>query len=277
MTESGRSYSAEFYDAVSEAAAHAAQFTIPVILNAVRPRSVVDVGCGAGTWARAFADAGVPDVVGVDGDWVDTKALLIPSDQFIRADLTRPFRLPRQFDLCLSLEVAEHLSPDRAAGFVADLTALSDVVVFSAAIPFQGGTHHLNEQWQAYWVEQFAAQGYVGVDYLRRRIWNLNRFNTWYYAQNAILFVRASALAEHPALAEEYRYQGGPPVSLVHPGLLVLLAPWEKRLSVRRYIGLFPRMAARAAAALASWLTARPTSLNNILPPGTNEWHKDKR
>lgn len=56
----------------------------------------------------------------------------------------------RRFDLAMTIEVAEHLTPVRADSFVEDLTRLSDVVLFSAAIPAQGGINHVNEQWQSY-------------------------------------------------------------------------------------------------------------------------------
>ena len=81
---------------------------------------------GSGTWARVIRDAGVPDVIGVDGNWVDFNALVIPPESFVRSDLSRPFTMPRRFDMCLSLETAEHLPEDRATGFVQDLTHLSE-------------------------------------------------------------------------------------------------------------------------------------------------------
>ena len=70
-----------------------------------------------------------------------------------------PLRIGRRFDLVNCLEVAEHLDASRADSFVDDLCALGDVVVFSAAIPGQGGTHHVNEQFQSYWQERFRRNG----------------------------------------------------------------------------------------------------------------------
>jgi hypothetical protein len=51
----------------------------------------------------------------------------------------------------VSLEVAEHLQPKRSASFVADLVALAPAVLFSAAIPGQPGTDHINPRWQDEW------------------------------------------------------------------------------------------------------------------------------
>jgi len=69
------------------------------------------------------------------------------------------------------MEVAEHLSEARAASFVEDLTALGSVILFSAAIPFQGGEHHINEQWPEYWALMFRGFGYDCADVLRELVW----------------------------------------------------------------------------------------------------------
>lgn len=89
----------------------------------------------------------------------------------------------------LCLETAEHLPPERADSFVEDLVKLAPVVVFSAAIPGQGGTDHLNEQWPEYWAQRFRKLSYVVVDTLRMRFWS-NEAMSAMYAQNSILYVR---------------------------------------------------------------------------------------
>jgi SAM-dependent methyltransferase len=241
-------YDAGFYDAVNEAARYAASEAVPHILEFVRPGSVLDVGCGAGAWLAEFARRGVSDYQGIDGDWLDLGRLTIPSDRFTRADLTSAFDLGRRFDLVLSLEVAEHLPPAAADGFVASLVRHADVVAFSAAVPYQGGTNHMNEQWQPYWAERFARHGYVGCECLRRRLWHLSRFNTWFYAQNLIVYVREAVLPQLPELAAAYRAQGGPPLPVAHPGLVELWLPWEKHLTLRGFLRLLPRLIARSVA-----------------------------
>jgi SAM-dependent methyltransferase len=123
---------------------------VPTVLRLVQPEPVVDVGCGDGAWLSVFRELGVNHRFGLDGDYVDRRLLQIPQDQFSATDLSLPFRLPCTFDLAVSLEVAEHLPPQSAEDFVDSLTRLAPVVLFSAAIPLQGGTHHLNEQWPDY-------------------------------------------------------------------------------------------------------------------------------
>lgn len=273
MPKSKMTYRPEFYATMAQAATHAARRVVPIILSVTRPRSVIDVGCGPGAWARAMHEAGVSEVVGIDGDWLQTESLLIPPESFVRADLGRPFSLERRFDVCLSLETAEHLPEGRARGFVHDLTRLSDVIVFSAAVPYQGGTNHVNERWQDYWVGLFEEFGYLGIDYIRRRIWMLKEHNTWFYAQNMIIFVKDDRLSDYPALNDEFQYQAGRPTSLVHPGLLLLHLPWEKHLSVRSYFRLFPAMIGRAVAASLRGLARRPAAPPRVVPPpGAADW-----
>jgi hypothetical protein len=107
------------------------------------------------------------------------------------------------------MEVAEHLKESRAAGLVEDLTKLADVILFSAAIPGQGGTDHVNEQFLSYWTALFAARDYVLLDLLRPRIWNQAECD-WTYRQNAVLFVQK----QNP-LATSHQVSTG--VDYIHP------------------------------------------------------------
>lgn len=189
---------------------------VPLVVRRLRPQSVVDVGCGLGTWLAVFGENGVADVVGVDGDYVDPARLEIPPVSFVAHDLSRSLRLDRRFDLALSLEVAEHLPPRCAATFVDSLTALAPFVLFSAAIPFQGGTNHVNEQWPDYWAALFEARGFAPVDCFRRHVWG-NDDVEWWYAQNTLLFVEEGRLGVPPG--------GGPPLERTPRAQLALVHP----------------------------------------------------
>src|SRR5262245_37434535 len=140
-------YDQGFYDVVADTASHSAAVVVPVILSFVQPASVVDVGCGVGAWLAEFSRRGTADVMGYDGDWVDWARLAIPYERVRAVDLTRPLTDSRRYELAISLETGEHLPAASARTLVQSLVHLSDVVVFSAAIPFQGGRHHVNEQW----------------------------------------------------------------------------------------------------------------------------------
>lgn len=217
-------YGAWFYESQQDGSARSAERVLPMVFDLVRPSSVVDLGCGTGSWLAAARTLGVETVLGIDGDWVTDEALRIPPECFLRRDLSAPLDLEgRRFDLAMSLEAAEHLDPDRAGPLVAELCALSDVVLFSAAIPGQTGSDHRNEQWPGYWRDHFGRWGYELVDCLRTRLWEDPEIEPW-YAQNAFLYVSAERLAGDGRLREAAAETGRMPLCVVHPGLLALFS-----------------------------------------------------
>jgi SAM-dependent methyltransferase len=209
-------YSQDFYHDLDQTAGPSAAVVIPLILEYVHVDSVIDVGCGNGGWLAAFQAQGIERIWGVDGNWIDENLLQIPVDYFQRADLSLPLDVEGRFALSMSLEVTEHLPAERAPGFVKDLTRLAPVVLFSAAVPGQGGLNHINEQWPAYWANLFAAHGYKPVDFLRWAVWNDPRV-TWWYKQNLLMFASDEALAASPKLAEKAQASPAEPYAVVHP------------------------------------------------------------
>ncbi len=125
--------------------------------------------------------------------------LMIPPACFRATDLSRPLRLERRFDLAVCLEVAEHLPESLAERLVSDLVKLAPVVLFSAAIPGQGGTGHLNERFPSYWAEHFRKWDYTPIDCLRSQIWKSDEVDFW-YVQNTIVYASMSQLSAFPAL-----------------------------------------------------------------------------
>ena len=210
-------YDDRFYRNRESSVDRSAREAVPLILDLVAPQSVVDVGCGTGTWLHVFHSLGVNDIFGIDGPWCSDVLRVIESEHFAAIDLRLAFTLPRRFDLVLCLEVAEHLATDRATGLVDDLCRLAPVIVFSAAIPGQGGTGHVNEQWPMYWATLFEQRGFLAVDVLRPALWDNASVNAW-YAQNMILYVHKDhALRDIGGLSRWSR----PPRSLVHPSLFL--------------------------------------------------------
>ncbi len=228
-------YDEDFFSQLEFGSRHSARVAIPLVLQYVRPASVVDVGCGIGTWLAEFQAEGITDLLGIDGEYVDRGKLLIDPKRFLARDLEQPLKLDRRFDLAVSLEVAEHLSESSADAFVASLVDLAPVVLFSAAIPHQGGKSHVNEQWPLYWHAKFAAHDYVAVDCLREKLWREEQMCVW-YAQNAVFYVRRDALASYPLLAEQFARAGDVvPLPLVHPWVyLTLFNNQEKVISELR-------------------------------------------
>lgn len=211
-----RFYHRGFYSGYRDASLSSARAIIDVVLKHIQsPASVIDVGCGIGTWLKAWEETGA-EIWGIDGDYVRRDQLLIDPDKFTPMELGAPVSPGRQFDLAQSMEVAEHLQEHHADGFVDFLCALSPVVLFSAAIPYQGGDHHVNEQWPEYWAEKFGKRGYVCADVIRDEVWNQPEC-AYYYAQNAFLYVREDHLSRYPLLRQAASRTDIRRLARVHP------------------------------------------------------------
>lgn len=182
-------YPADFYAERRLHTAHAARRLLSALPEGVNRNRVADIGCGTGTFLAAALELGASEVFGMEGDWVTPDMLDHAAIAFQPADLEQAFSGPA-VDLVLSLEVAEHLSPERASGFVADLVAMAPATLFSAAIPGQGGVGHVNEQWQSYWAGLFADHGYMAFDIIRPQVWTDEAVPAW-YRQNIILYLDA--------------------------------------------------------------------------------------
>ncbi len=188
-------YDSAFMGSAATSSAYSARAVISQILPHIHVASVLDVGCAVGTWLRAWAEHGVLDYQGVDGDYVDRDRLEIPSERFTAVDLNAGFDLRRQFDLVQSFEVAEHIDSAAADAFVDVLSRHARrYVLFSAAPPGQGGENHVNEQPYEYWRRRFARRDFVAVDGLRPQIIDNKQISYW-YRYNSILYVRRDALA----------------------------------------------------------------------------------
>lgn len=238
-------YDETFFHALREGARRSAHRVLPIVFDLAKPASVVDVGCGDGTWLSVVANLGVTDTWGLDGDYVDRGTLQFPRERFQSVDLTRPFALQRRFDLAISLEVAEHLPSTSAAGFVQSLVGLADIVLFSAAIPFQGGVHHINERWQDYWASLFEANGYCALDAVRGGIWESEEVN-WWYAQNTLLYAKREILDARPELMVEYQKTARGCLSIVHPKKYLATADL-RLIPLRKILQALPAMVAAAA------------------------------
>lgn len=213
MTEDlSKYYDVRFYASYGDRARQSAAVVVPIVNDLVRPRSVLDVGCGVGSWLAEWVNHGLTDVLGLDGEHIDPAAMQVNTSQFRVMDLQHGFSLGRTFDLVQSLEVAEHLDESCADAFINSLTRHGDTVLFSAAIPGQRGFHHVNEQWPSYWIAKFASAGFKLFDIIRSRIWMDRRVDTW-YRQNTLLFSKVLSFdapntfrdVVHPELWEQRR------------------------------------------------------------------------
>lgn len=213
MNPEQNGYNLKFYDAIEGGSRRSAEVIVPLVIELLHPQSVIDIGCGTGLWLAEFARQGVRTYIGVDGAHVDPLRLSFSSDRFIAANLAETKELPGSYDLAISLEVAEHLPEASAEQFIGLITKLAPAVLFSAAIPGQGGVGHVNEKWQDYWRQIFHSRGFVPVDVIRPIIFGHSAIEPW-YQQNMILYVdpEKSGFEVDSTVSREDRS-----LNLVHP------------------------------------------------------------
>src|SRR5262249_25505197 len=114
----GHVYGKEFMEDAAASSRYAAEKIVHHLKSDLSPRSILDVGCAVGAWLDVWMRAGISDVCGVDGDYVNRSHLLIPQDRFRAATLAETIDLGRRYDLVQSLEVGEHITPSAARIFV---------------------------------------------------------------------------------------------------------------------------------------------------------------
>ncbi|GHT88973.1 hypothetical protein FACS1894137_17620 [Spirochaetia bacterium] len=209
-------YNTAFYRDLNKLTIDSANIILPMVIGVLPPiNSAVDFGCGVGSWLSVLKQYGVKKITGFDGPWAAKRTLQIPEECFVEIELDKEISINFKYDLAISLEVAEHLPEKSAVSFVDALTKSSDFVLFSAAIPFQGGTEHVNEQWLDYWNHLFNEKGYIAVDFLRKNIWYEPTVLST-YKQNIILFVKKDVMNNVNVSSSEFCINLPPP-AFVHP------------------------------------------------------------
>ena len=140
---------------------------VPIMCNAIidtfeiPPLStIIDVGCAIGDFVDGFYERGYK-ARGIEGSGAAMEFVLPRVvDKVIRWDLRK--RIPGfgRYDLCICLEVAEHIEPEYTETFLDNLCLLSDKILMTAAPPGQEGVHHVNCQPQEYWEDKMLRRGY---------------------------------------------------------------------------------------------------------------------
>jgi SAM-dependent methyltransferase len=184
-------YDDAYYEELDRRSLPSSRIIAETVVRQFAPASMIDVGCGSGALLQAFREQGVVRMLGLEYSpsglaWCRKRNLNV-----------RPFDLKAvstehlgSFDVVCSLEVGEHLPAHLADQYVDFLCSLGQVVVFSAAVPGQGGTDHINEQPHEYWRDKITAHG-LTFDTSTTESWRAAWKTTdvaWYYAQNVMVF-----------------------------------------------------------------------------------------
>jgi len=214
-----RFYNDGFYESQVAASLRSARIFLSYLWQFVQPASVLDVGCGRGTWLKICHDLGSNSLYGFDGQWNKPSLMIDPAIEFRSTDLNQPFAPAQKVDLAMSLEVAEHLEPKTAPQFVQCLGRAADMVLFSAAYTHQGGTNHITEQPPSYWAALFHEQGFAPYDLFRPVFWGNDDVCFW-YRQNAFLYLKEASSARQQMEAQGFRPLANTSfLNCIHPAL----------------------------------------------------------
>ncbi len=163
-----------------------------LMVDQFNPRSVIDFGCGTGDILAPFEKKGI-HVLGLDGSKANKKYSQINEENFILFDLRDPFDAKQKFDLCLCLEVAEHIEEKHSDQLLQNLTGSADTIIFTAAPPGQEGVDHCNLKPKQWWIEKFEKCGFQFckklTEELKAALDKIIHFETW-YIENLIIFKR---------------------------------------------------------------------------------------
>lgn len=194
-------YNEEFYDYIGGGAVDSAKIIVPLVVKVLSHPcyKVLDVGCGAGAWLSVWKQQG-HKVTGLDGAYVNRDMLMVASDEFIEQDLSNGFSLGRRFDIAQCLEVAEHLPHLAANKLIKSLCSHSDVILFSAAAPGQGGENHINEKSYSYWRDLFEENNFQMYDCVRPLLVHQSEVMPWYRYNTFIYLNKACDYKTHELL-----------------------------------------------------------------------------
>jgi SAM-dependent methyltransferase len=143
------------YDHIDHEERQPAERIAKWISSALPPGTVLDIGCGPGTYVTALRSFGI-SARGIDvDDRVKGKEHLKYQSLFELSNEDRA-------DIVLCLEVAEHIE-ENLADVVAHQVAgtVKKTLIWTAAQPGQGGIGHINCQPREYWEKKLTEQGLV--------------------------------------------------------------------------------------------------------------------
>jgi len=187
------------------------------LLKLLDIKSICDLGCGPGYWVRAAKRLGIVDALGYDIPLAEGAHRIIEPNELIECDLSERYEFGRRFDLAVTTEVIEHIPQKKEKNFVDNCCRASDFVLFSGAVPYQGGVGHVNEQWLEHWSALFQRNGFHCHDLFREHFWHDSRIQ-YYYRQNTVLFASEEASS---ALRERGFNPSQNPKTMIHPEMII--------------------------------------------------------
>jgi SAM-dependent methyltransferase len=156
------------------------------ITKVLKPQKVLDVGCGPGMHVDSLRHLGV-NAWGYDiDDRVQGKNGLIQ---------TSIFDINETGDLVMCIEVAEHIPSELNDKIVSSIVNMLDhrgILIWTAAIPGQGGVGHINCQPKSFGYEKFTNAGLLPMNDLTNHMLTYVRqgYHMGWFTQNAQCFMK---------------------------------------------------------------------------------------
>jgi hypothetical protein len=152
----------------------------------LKPTSVLDIGCGPGTYVRALRTEGI------DANGIDTDDRVLGQKHLQKQSL---FELQQQAKLVICLEVAEHIEPSKAQDVVSSVVQAMEkdgLLIWSAAHPGQDGIGHINCQPKDYWSELITNAGMQrDTETEQQMVTHIGEgYHMGWFLQNAMVFRR---------------------------------------------------------------------------------------
>jgi len=159
----GRGYDKDFFNSKhrKELLFACVRPIVSSLIKEYNPGSVADLGCGDGIYIEEFLCKGI-DVFGFDNSREGINRCKIRGINVKKFNIVKDeIGGRKKFDIAICFEVAEHIPAIHSEKIVRHLSKLSDIVIFTAAPPGQGGDNHINEQSKSFWIEKFKEYEYI--------------------------------------------------------------------------------------------------------------------
>lgn len=182
-------YNDRYFDAEEAWTNPSAREVVEIIAREFSPSSLADIGCGTGVYLPHFHAKHIK-ATGFEGSMAAIRKARVSPEFIQHCDLTKQVQPPRTFDLAICFEVAEHLPFSASDMLVSNLTRFSNVILFSAAQPGQGGVDHINEQPCSFWQSKFEANDYLmdETKTSKLRLLFKQQGSVWWLEKNLMVF-----------------------------------------------------------------------------------------
>lgn len=125
------------------------------VIDKYKIKSVLDVGSGYGHAPKWFSDKGLT-AFAIDGLQKNVDNAIYPTT---KVDLIED-SYTAEVDMVNCIEVVEHVSEEFLDNLLETLCC-GKYIFMTHGVPGQRGHHHVNCQWQEYWIEHIEARGFT--------------------------------------------------------------------------------------------------------------------